>query len=129
MSPVMITRADPAEIKIVLDGKLEESIWRNLPAQDDMVVVQPDTLQDAPLETRSYFFYTDKGLYVGVWNEQDPDLLISRLSSRDKFISRDGVSITIDPSGQGLYGYWFSVSLGGTLGDGTVIPERQYSNQ
>ncbi|MEO2176534.1 MAG: DUF5916 domain-containing protein [bacterium] len=129
MSPVKITRADTAEIKIVLDGKLEESIWRNLPAQDDMVVVQPDTLEDAPLETRSYFFYTDKGLYVGVWNEQDPDLLISRLSSRDKFISRDSISITIDPSGQGLYGYWFSVSLGGTLGDGTVIPERQYSNQ
>ena len=66
---------------------------------------------------------------MGVWNEQEKHQLISRLSSRDTFISRDGISLTLDPSGQGLYAYWFSVTLGGTLLDGTVIPERQYSKQ
>ncbi|MEX2327707.1 MAG: DUF5916 domain-containing protein, partial [Pseudomonadales bacterium] len=70
-----------------------------------------------------------KGIYVGIWNEQPRESLISRLSSRDLFINRDDVAITIDPSGQGLYAYWFAVTLGGTLQDGTVLPERQYSNQ
>ena len=75
-----------------------------------------------------FFFYNDKGLYVGVANYQDNETLLARLSSRDRFIRRDGVS-PIDSSGEGLYGYWFSVNLGGTLQDGTVIPERQFSNQ
>ena len=51
------------------------------------------------------------------------------MSPRDKYISRDGNFITLDPSGAGLYGYWFGINLGGTLMDGTVLPERQYSNQ
>ena len=55
--------------------------------------------------------------------------LISRLSSRDDFIPRDAISITLDPGGSGLYGYWFGVNLGGTLQDGTVLPERQYSSR
>ena len=126
---IKITRVNETDVDINVDGVLDEAIWQTLPIRDEMVIVDPDTLTKAPKETRTHFFYTDKGLYIGVWNEQDKDQLISRLSSRDQFISRDGISITIDPSGEGLYAYWFSVNLGGTVGDGTVMPERQYSNQ
>ena len=126
---IKLTRISDTDISMTIDGVLDESIWQTIPFKDDMVIVQPDTLADAPLETRTQFFYTDAGLYVGVWNQQDHAQLVSRLSSRDKYISRDGVSITLDPSGKGLYAYFFSVNLGGTLGDGTVIPERQYSSQ
>ena len=35
----------------------------------------------------------------------------------------------MDPTGTGLFGYWFSVALGDSLADGTVLPERQFSNQ
>lgn len=125
---ITLTKVEKADIKI--DGVLDEAIWKNLPsATGQMVVVRPDSMAPAGNETRTYFFYTTEGLYVGIWAEQDPETLISRLSSRDQFISRDGVSLTLDPSGEGLYGYWFATYLGGSIGDGTVVPERQYSRQ
>ncbi|XOV88322.1 MAG: DUF5916 domain-containing protein [Pseudomonadota bacterium] len=118
-----------AEVDITIDGSLSEPIWQSLEWHDDLVVIEPDTLAEPPFETRIKFFYTNRGLYIGVWNEQPSDTQIARLSSRDDFIPRDDVSFTLDPSGQGLYGYWFGVNLGGTLYDGTVLPERQFSNQ
>ena len=124
-----IHRAE-ADVAVKIDGNLNEAIWtERLNRGHDMVVIEPDTLAEPSRETETYFFYTDDGLYVGVVNHQKPETLLARLSSRDKFIKRDGVSLTLDPSGEGLYGYWFSVNLGGTLQDGTVIPERQFSNQ
>ena len=118
-----------SNIDIKIDGHLNEAIWQTIPASGTMVKIDPDTLSPVDLETKTYFFYSDKGLYVGVWNEQPPETLLARLSSRDEFINRDGVSLTLDPSGRGLYGYWFAVNLGGTLQDGTVLPERQFTSQ
>jgi hypothetical protein len=128
-TPIQMTKVDASEVDILIDGILDESIWSNLPMKDDMAVVEPDTLAPPPWETKSYLFYTEKGLYLGVWAEQPPETLVSRLSSRDGFISRDGISITLDPTGRGLFGYWFRVNLGNTLQDGTLLPERQYTSQ
>ncbi|MFT7689156.1 MAG: hypothetical protein ACI9FB_004524, partial [Candidatus Azotimanducaceae bacterium] len=94
-TPIQMTKVDASEVDILIDGILDESIWSNLPMKDDMAVVEPDTLAPPPWETKSYLFYTEKGLYLGVWAEQPPETLVSRLSSRDGFISRDGVSITL----------------------------------
>lgn len=123
------TRFDEADVDIRIDGKLDEEIWASLPYVDDMVVIEPDTLVQVPFETRVRYFYTEKGFYIGAWMEQPTDTLVSRLSSRDIRVQRDEIAFTLDPSGDGLYGYWFGVNLGGTLMDGTVLPERQYSNQ
>ena len=117
------------DVQFKVDGKLDEAIWQGRISRGDMVVIEPDTLAETAHKTETFFFYNDRGLYVGVVNYQDKDTLLARLSSRDRFIRRDGVSLTLDSSGEGLYGYWFSVNLGGTLQDGTVIPERQFSNQ
>ena len=61
--------------------------------------------------------------------EQPPDTLVSRLSSRDRYLNRDSFGITLDTSGEGLYGYWFTVTLGGSLMDGKAAPERTISEQ
>ncbi len=122
-----IPRFTESEAEITVDGRLVERVWETVPGYDNMHVIEPDTLADPPLQTRTQLFYTVKGLYVGMWNEQDASSLIARLSSRDsRQINRDGTSITLDTSGEGRYGYWFGVNLGGSLMDGTVLPERQF---
>ena len=127
--PLDIPTFDYSELDITIDGRLDESTWDAVPSYNRMVIIEPDTGEQPQHNTHVQFFYTLRGLYVGVMAEQDEETLIARLSSRDQFISRDGISITLDPSGDGLYGYWFGVNLGGTLSDGTVLPERQFSNQ
>lgn len=118
-----------ADVSVRIDGVLDESVWNQLPVYDNLHTISPDTLADAPHATEVRFFYTDRGLYIGFMNHQPEETLVARLSSRDRRISRDQVNVTLDPSGEGLYGYWFGINLGGTLSDGTVLPERQFNNQ
>lgn len=117
----------PVTTEIHLDGRLDEPFWQQIPGVGSMQVVDPDTLEPAVHSTVTRLFYTERGLYVGIEAEQDPDTLIARLSSRDADVNRDGVVLFLDTSGQGQYGYFFGVSLGGTLLDGTLLPERQTS--
>ncbi len=124
-----IYRVSEAEAEIVLDGFIDEEVWRTLPVIDGMKVVDPDTLEDAPYETHVRFFYTERGIYVSSMNFQPKDTLIARMTSRDNFITRDGFAVTLDPSGQGLYGYFLRINLGDSLNDGTVLPERQFNRQ
>jgi len=112
-----------------LDGRLDEDWWEELPAYDNMRVISPDTLAQTRYATDVRLFYTDKGIYIGVYMEQPAETLLARLSSRDEFLNRDSFGITLDTSGEGLYGYWFTVNLGGSLMDGKVAPERQFSRE
>lgn len=125
--PLIIPKYSNVEIKV--DGRLDEKIWSEVQGYDNMTVIEPDTLIAPLYGTELKLLYTDEGLYVGVWAEQPPDKLIPRLSSRDEMINRDGIFFTLDTSGKGLYAFFFGVNLGGTLVDGTVLPEWQFSWQ
>jgi len=121
-------RATQQEVKVTIDGALSESIWSRAQVYQDFSVISPDTLEPAPESTEMLVFYTERGMYVGARMQQTQSQLVERLSSRDEFLQRDRISVSIDTSGEGLYAYWFAINLGGTLQDGTILPERQYSN-
>jgi hypothetical protein len=121
----VVPRFESLDIRI--DGLLDEAVWESLPAYDGMQVVDPDALTVARYRTHTRLAYTPKGLYVGIWAEQPPATLVERLTARDEEISRDGTYLYLDTSGQGIYGVFFGVGLGGTLTDGTLLPERQLS--
>ena len=126
---ILIPQIDNLPEPMVMDGRLDESIWSEVPGYDNMLVIDPDTLADTRYKTDVRMFYTDKGLHIAAFMEQPPETLVARLSSRDLFINRDAIGITLDTSGEGLYGYWFSVNLGGSVLDGKVAPERQFSRE
>ena len=119
-------RDDSVEVRI--DGVLDETAWQGLEAHGDFHVIDPDTLEPAPLPTQVVMFYTDRGLYLGARMKQDPDTLVEYLSGRDQgHLNRDYFSFTLDTSGEGRYGFWFQLNLGDAKSDGTILPERQYS--
>ena len=124
---IQIAYLPDADIK--LDGHVDEAIWATLPVHDDMRVIDPDSMAEPDFQTHTRLFFTHRGLYVSAEMEQPQETLVARLSSRDRFINRDAYGITIDTSGEGLYGYWFKVNLGGSLMDGRVLPERTFSEQ
>jgi len=126
LQPIVIPSYKSVNIRI--DGHLNEAIWNQTQGYDNMTVVQPDVLIRSAHPTMTHLFYTNDGLYVGIRASQPQDTLIARLSSRDKNINRDGTEFYLDTSGKGQYGFFFGVNLGGSLLDGTFLPERQFSN-
>ena len=128
-TPITLTRRDQTQDNIEIDGRLNEDVWHELAGANEFLVSDPETLTKPVYETIVKAFYTDRGLYVAVDMEQPRATLVRRLSSRDgRRVNRDAVGITLDTSGQGRYGYWMNVALGGSQSDGTVLPERQFSS-
>ena len=126
-----IRRTDEAQTPFKIDGILDEPIWQEITVIDEFVTVEPDTLKKGIYETQVKIAYTDKGLYVAADMEQPRDTQIRRLSGRDVFfnLNRDSINLTLDTSGEGLYGFWFGINLGDSLMDGSVLPEKRFSNE
>ena len=120
-----IARVEDANIKI--DGRVDESIWSEIPSFDRMKVMNPDTLEDTKYSTKTRIFSDSKGLYVSAVVVQPRESLVERLTPRDVSVNADTFYTMIDSSGEGLYGYTFGLSLGGSKQDGKIAPERVMS--
>ena len=119
----------PDDVDIKIDGKIDEIAWKELNIYDPYKVTNPDTLEETKYETKTRFFYTSEGLYVSMEMEQPRNTHVKRYLSRDDWQTKsDKVGLTIDTSGDGKYGYWFSLGLGDSEGDGTLMPEKIYSS-
>ena len=94
---VVVSTDHTADIKV--DGYIDEPVWATLPVYDNMLVTDPDTMEKPRYITDTRWFYTARGLYIGVFMEQPKDTLLARLSSRDEFLNRDSWGITLDTSG------------------------------
>ena len=125
-APLQFPRFSERDIQINIDGRLDEGIWQEIPFHDGMRVTSPASGVTPRFETRVFYLYTEKGLYIGLHALQPIDLNLPRLTSRDSFSTRDAFSVTIDPSGEGKYAYWFMIALGDSVTDGIVLPERNF---
>ena len=124
-----ITRIEQSDAEITIDGFIDEDVWKDLPVIDGMKVIDPDTLADTPYETHVRFFYTERGIYLSAMNFQPQETLMARMTSRDVKLERDGFVVAIDPSGEGLYGFYLRINLGNSLTDATILPERTFNFQ
>ena len=119
-----LPRFTESELVFRLDGKLDDEIWSQVPAYDRMTLIDPDVGGRGRYPTQTFIFHTERGLYLGAFNAQPVDSLTTRLGGRDMLSNGDFVQILIDTSGEGRYGYWFLIALGGSVSDGTLKPER-----
>lgn len=120
----------PDNVAIEIDGRLDDAVWSQIPTFSGMGVVEPETLEPAPYDTRLRVFYNSRGIYMSAEMDQPPETLVRRISARDnRELNRDRLSITLDTSGEGQFGYWVSLALGDNQMDGTILPERQYNSQ
>ena len=122
-----VTRAE-ADVNIKIDGKIDEQEWKSLTVYNPYKVTKPDTLSETTYETKTRFFYTSSGFYFSMEMEQPKNTLVKRFKVRDDWQTQsDKVGFSLDTSGDGKYGYWFSIALGDSEGDGTLMPEKIYT--
>ena len=126
--PLDLPQVRQDEARIEIDGRLTEALWSDIPGIGEFLVVYPDSLAVPRYETLFKAFYTERGLYLAWEMAQPPETLVKRFSSRDYGrMNRDMVGFQIDASGEGHYGYWMELALGDAQTDGTLLPERRYS--
>ena len=110
------------ERPIVIDGLLDEEVWKSAQACTNFLQEDPD--QGVPPRQRSEvrLAFDDDALYVGArLYDSAPDSVVARLARRDNDAASDAFAILLDPFHDKRTGYYFVVSAAGTLQDGVLL--------
>ncbi len=119
LPPVRAVRTDRP---VIIDGLLDEEVWKNEQAVSSFTQRDPD--QGAPPRQRSEvrLAYDDDALYVAArMYDTAPDSIRVRLSRRDDDAGSDTFALMLDPFHDKRTGYYFIVSAAGTLMDGVLL--------
>ena len=92
-SPVSIPKF---EVSPVIDGKLDDEIWKKAAVFKDFVQIQPGDNIAPSKETIAYVGYDEKFLYVAWHAFEDPNLIRATIAKRDDVFGDDNVRVTLD---------------------------------
>ncbi|MBM3819490.1 MAG: carbohydrate binding family 9 domain-containing protein [Acidimicrobiia bacterium] len=104
---------------IVVDGTLDEPMWRQAAPATDFLQQIPDEYQPASERTEVRFLYDDESLYVGaVMFDPDPDRLVVNELRRDfQGFQNDVFTLVLDTFSDRRNSYGFMVNAGGAQRD------------
>ena len=116
-----VLRAVRAEQPPVVDGVLNDAIWRRAPRFEGLTQRDPDEGEAATERTEVQFAYDDEALYMGVaLHDSEPDRIVARMARRDRWAESDRLELFLDPHHDHQTGYWFEVNAAGSLTDGRI---------
>lgn len=111
-----------------IDGRLDPQEWQAARQIDDFLLIEPRTRQPLPYATRAWLLATPQGLALGLRAQQPAGIPRTRERfARDQSASVDRFSVIVDFEGAGHSALAFTVTLGNSILDGTVVNENQYS--
>jgi len=112
-----IIQAARTETPIVIDGKLDEAIWKR-PGSNGFTQTDPNDGQPATEKTDVWIAYDDKAIYVAAYCfDSDPKKIIGRLGRRDDRMDSDWFMFAVDPYYDKRTGYQFCVNPAGSIMD------------
>jgi len=112
-----IVQAFRAEEPIVLDGRLNEKVWKN-PAVNGFTQTDPKDGDPSTEKTEVWIAYDDKALYVAAYcHDSEPGKIIGRLGRRDSRMDSDWFMFAVDPYYDRRTGYMFCVNPSGSIMD------------
>ncbi len=113
---------------IDLDGQLAEAEWAEARVLDDFRVIEPLTRDRPQHATVARILAQPEALYVAVRVTHPEGLRVHGRSPRDaRFPEADPVTVVIDFEDQGTTAYEFTVSLSGSIRDGTILQQNVVS--
>jgi hypothetical protein len=105
-----------------LDGRLDDSAWRDAVPATAFTQRDPDEGKPATERTELRIVYDASALFVGVrLFDSEPGRIVRRLSRRDDRADADRFTIAFDPHHDHLTGAIFSVSAAGSLADAILF--------
>ena len=98
-------------VKITVDGKLDEPIWKQIEPVTDFVQLNPDEGKPATEKTEAFVFYDGDNIYFGFKCYDDhPELMTHRFGGHDAFTGSDSINILLDTFHDRRTGYFFSLN-------------------
>jgi hypothetical protein len=120
-APPSSVRARRATGPVVIDGRLSEEDWARAEVADHFTQRDPDEGKPATERTEIRVLYDNDALYVAARMFDDqPDLVVKRLSNRDDPPDADHISFFLDPRHDRLTGAMFRVSAAGVQADNVI---------
>ena len=110
----------------IIDGKLDEEIWKNLPVLTDFIKYFPYNGTPCSQRSEAKVCYDDEALYVGaVLYDNFPDSMRTELGTRDAVDEQDAelISVHISPFDDGINAFYFNVSIRGVQSDMKISAE------
>ncbi|HZT57583.1 MAG TPA: DUF5916 domain-containing protein [Pyrinomonadaceae bacterium] len=102
VNPVKLTRFDKPP---VIDGKMDEDVWKTATVFKDFVQFRPGELQAPSLQTEVRIGYDAKFLYVGFHCFDDPSKVRATVPKRDNVFDDDWVGVWLDTFNDGRRAY------------------------
>jgi len=104
----------------VLDGVLDDPVWRNAHCVEDLHIVVSDEFGVPGERSRVCIAFDDDALYFGArFYDREPDKVVAMVLRRtDVSFGDDGFTVTLDPLDQGRSGYVFDVNPNGMRSEG-----------
>lgn len=100
----------------VLDGKLDDNCWNNVPEISDFTISNSD--KTAERKTFVKIVYTETAIFFGVKAMVPSDKLVANETPRDKGVyNSDCIEIMLDPNGTGDSFYHFIVNAANCVFD------------
>lgn len=105
--------------KITLDAFQNEDCWKGADLATNFITNFPEFGNESKFITEVKMVYDNDAIYIAAdLHDPVPDSVSFTLSQRDNFGNGDWFGVIIDPYGQGLNGFSFSVTAAGVEVDG-----------
>jgi hypothetical protein len=111
---------------IVIDGRLDEEAWTDVPIGEGFTQRDPDEGRSATEQTEIRVAYDDASLYVGIrLFDSRPSAVVRQLSRRDDRADADRITVYLDPFHDHLTGAMFEVSAAGVQRDALIYDDHR----
>jgi len=100
------------EEKIIIDGELNENIWKDTDIASDFWFSYPidNRKVDESMQTEVRMAFDNSNLYIGVICHGDDDYIIQTLKRDRDFQQGDGFGVVIDPVNERTNGFTFGIN-------------------
>ena len=106
--------------KIIIDGKLDEPVWKTANKASDFWVSYPVDDKKATLKTEVQLTYDENFIYITALLQDPNETIIQTLKRDVDFWSGDGFTVVLDPVNQKTNGFMFGVNPYGVQMEGLV---------
>ena len=117
--------------EIVVDGLLDEAVWKTAPKIGDLIQREPRTGESPSERTEVTLLQDGNNLYIGVMcYDSEPDRIIGTDMARDANLRFDDrIAIVLDTHRDQRNAFFFATNPAGALVDGLVFANGESNNE